>query len=66
MKHCTKDFIRRLGLSLGLSGLIMAAASVSAVAQKKYDKGVTDTESRSATSCHTAGRPPPMALSARR
>ena len=44
MKHGTKDFIRTLGLSLGLSGLIMAAASVPAVAQKKYDTGVTDTE----------------------
>jgi ABC-type branched-subunit amino acid transport system substrate-binding protein len=44
MKHGTKDFIRTLGISLGLSGLIMAAASVPAVAQKKYDPGVTDTE----------------------
>ena len=44
MKRCARDFIRTLGLSLGLSGLIMAAASVSAVAQKKYDPGVTDTE----------------------
>src|SRR2546423_489476 len=44
MKHCTGDLIRTLGLSLGLSGVIMAAASVSAVAQKKYDPGVTDTE----------------------
>src|SRR6266496_5684106 len=44
MKCCTKDFIRTLGLSLGLSGLIVAAASVSAAAQKKYDAGVTDTE----------------------
>src|SRR5438034_1376213 len=40
MKRCTRDFIR----TLGLSGLIIAAASVSAVAQKKYDPGVTDTE----------------------
>ena len=40
MKRCSKDFIR----TLGLSGLIIAAASVSAVAQKKYDPGVTDTE----------------------
>src|ERR1700716_644410 len=39
-----KDFIRTLGLSLGLSGLIIATASVSALAQKKYDPGVTDTE----------------------
>jgi len=44
MKRCTRDFIRTLGLSLGLSGLVIAAASVSAVAQKKYDPGVTDTE----------------------
>src|SRR6266436_2057328 len=36
MKRCSKDFIR----TLGLSGLIIAAASVSAVAQKKYDPGV--------------------------
>src|SRR5260370_12984055 len=40
MKRCAKDFIR----TLGLSGLIIAAASVSALAQKKYDTGVTDTE----------------------
>ena len=40
MKRCAKDFIR----TLGLSGLIIAAATVSAVAQKKYDTGVTDTE----------------------
>ena len=44
MKRCAKDFIRTLGLSLGLSGLIIAVASVSALAQKKYDTGVTDTE----------------------
>jgi branched-chain amino acid transport system substrate-binding protein len=44
MKRCAGDFIRTLGLSLGLSGVIMAAASVPAVAQKKYDTGVTDTE----------------------
>ena len=44
MKHCARDFIRTLGLSFGLSGVIIAAASVSAVAQKKYDPGVTDTE----------------------
>src|SRR5260370_17098624 len=40
MKRCAKDFIR----SLGLSGLIIAAASVSAVAQKKYHTGETDNE----------------------
>ena len=44
MKRCAENFIRTLGLSLGLSGLIMAAASGPAVAQKKYDTGVTDTE----------------------
>jgi ABC-type branched-subunit amino acid transport system substrate-binding protein len=44
MKRRAKDFIRTLGLSLGLAGLIIAAASVSAAAQKKYDTGVTDTE----------------------
>ena len=43
MKRCAKDFIRTLGLSLGLAGLIIAAASVPAAAQKKYDTGVTDT-----------------------
>jgi branched-chain amino acid transport system substrate-binding protein len=43
MKRRAKDFIRTLGLSLGLAGLIIAAASVSAAAQKKYDPGVTDT-----------------------
>jgi ABC-type branched-subunit amino acid transport system substrate-binding protein len=44
MKRSAKDFIRTLGLSLGLAGLIIAAASVPAAAQKKYDTGVTDTE----------------------
>src|SRR5258705_3529797 len=44
MKRRAKDLIRTLGLSLGLSGLVIAAASVSALAQKKYDTGVTDTE----------------------
>src|ERR1700692_4002812 len=44
MKRRAKNLIRTLGLSLTLSGLIIAAASVSAVAQKKYDPGVTDTE----------------------
>ena len=43
MKRRAKDFVRTLGLSLGLAGLIIAAASVSAAAQKKYDTGVTDT-----------------------
>src|SRR6202142_64171 len=48
MQRVLKDFIRTLGLSLGLSlglaGLIVAAASEPAAAQKKYDTGVTDTE----------------------
>ena len=44
MKRRARDFIRTLALSLGLSGLIIAAATVSAAAQKKYDTGVTDTE----------------------
>ena len=57
MKHCAKDFfttnffkalvgslVRSLVRSLGLSGLILAAATASAVAQKKYDTGVTDAE----------------------
>jgi branched-chain amino acid transport system substrate-binding protein len=44
MKRCAKDIIRTLGVSLGLSGLVMAAALVPAVAQKKYDTGATDTE----------------------
>src|SRR5713101_4428825 len=44
MKRCAKDFIRTLGLSLGLAGLIIAAVVASASAQKKYDAGVTETE----------------------
>src|SRR5258708_17810665 len=44
MKCCAKDFIRTLGFSLGLSGLIIAAATSFALAQKKYDTGVTDKE----------------------
>ena len=44
MKRALKDFIRTLGLSLGLSGLIIGAVSMPAAAQKKYDTGVTDTE----------------------
>jgi len=56
MKRCAKDLIRTLGLSLGLSGLVIAAASVSALAQKKYDTGVTDTEIKIGTSWPTAGR----------
>jgi ABC-type branched-subunit amino acid transport system substrate-binding protein len=48
MTRALKDFIRTLGVSLGLalglSGLILAAASGPAAAQKKYGTGVTDTE----------------------
>jgi branched-chain amino acid transport system substrate-binding protein len=49
MKRCAKDFfttnsVKALVTSVGLSGLIFAAATVSAVAQKKYDTGVSDTE----------------------
>jgi len=35
MKRRAKDFIRTLGLSLGLAGLIIAAASVSAASAEK-------------------------------
>jgi branched-chain amino acid transport system substrate-binding protein len=44
MKRALKDSIRTLIRTFGLSATIIAAASVSAVAQKKYDTGVTDTE----------------------
>src|SRR5277367_2070990 len=50
MKRCAKQsvwtcFIRTHFVSkLGLSGLILALATGSAAAQKKYDTGVTDTE----------------------
>jgi hypothetical protein len=38
MKNRLGDFVRTLGVSLGLSGLIMAAVSVPAVAQNSlYD-----------------------------
>ena len=40
----TTNFIKALLTALGLSGLIIVAATVSAAAQKKYDTGVTDTE----------------------
>ncbi|MCA6111588.1 ABC transporter substrate-binding protein [Bradyrhizobium cenepequi] len=40
MKRALKACIR----TFGLSGLILAVASMSAIAQKKYDPGVTDTE----------------------
>ena len=39
----TTNFIKALSRALGLSALILAAATVSAAAQKKYDTGVTDT-----------------------
>src|SRR5437868_14855230 len=44
MKRCANDLIRTLAVTLGLSGLIITAASLPATAQKKYDTGVTDTE----------------------
>src|SRR3984893_12302169 len=47
MKRCAKNFTHfftTLIRTLGLSGLIIAAASMPAAAQKKYDTGVTDTE----------------------
>jgi ABC-type branched-subunit amino acid transport system substrate-binding protein len=44
MKRAIKDSFRTLLGTLGLSGLIIAIAMASAVAQKKYDPGVTDTE----------------------
>src|SRR5437868_6136205 len=55
MKRALKDFItthvfgthsfaRHLLSTLGLSALIIAAATASAAAQQKYDPGVTDTE----------------------
>jgi ABC-type branched-subunit amino acid transport system substrate-binding protein len=44
MERRAKDLVTTLIRVLGLSGLIIAAATVSAAAQKKYDTGVTDTE----------------------
>src|SRR5258708_27908911 len=49
MKRALKDlfttnFIKAVARTIGLSGLIIAAATMSAVAQKKYDTGATDTE----------------------
>jgi len=52
MERCAKDFfttnsvkalVRPVTKILGLSGLILAAATMPAAAQKKYDTGVTDT-----------------------
>jgi len=40
MKCALKDFVKTLGIALAL----LAAALMPAVAQKKYDTGVTDTE----------------------
>ena len=40
----TTNFIKALLGAIGLSGLIIVVATVSAAAQKKYDTGVTDTE----------------------
>jgi branched-chain amino acid transport system substrate-binding protein len=39
----TTNFVKAVVKALGLSGLIIAAATVPAAAQKKYDTGVTDT-----------------------
>jgi ABC-type branched-subunit amino acid transport system substrate-binding protein len=44
MKRALKDSFRTLLRALGLSGLIIAAALATALAQKQYDTGVTDTE----------------------
>jgi ABC-type branched-subunit amino acid transport system substrate-binding protein len=44
MKRALKGSFRTLLGTLGLSGLIIAIAMASAIAQKKYDPGVTDTE----------------------
>jgi len=43
MKRCAKDLIKTLGL-LAFSGLLIAAVSAPAAAQKKYEPGVSDTE----------------------
>jgi len=43
VRSLVRQLIRSLIGSLGLSGLILAAATASALAQKKYDTGVTDT-----------------------
>src|SRR6202162_161111 len=44
MKRRARDFITQFFGVLGLSCVLVAAATASAVAQKKYDTGVTDTE----------------------
>ena len=44
MKRALKESIGTQLATLGLSGLIIAAALASATAQKKYDPGVTDAE----------------------
>jgi hypothetical protein len=61
MKRCVRDLITTLGLSI----LIIAAASVSAAAQKKYDTGATDTEIKIGNIMPYSGRRPLMASSAR-
>jgi ABC-type branched-subunit amino acid transport system substrate-binding protein len=44
MKRALKESVGTQVGTLGLSGLIIAVALASAIAQKKYDPGVTDTE----------------------
>ena len=44
MKRALKEVFGTQLATLGLSGLIIAVALVSAIAQKKYDPGVFDTE----------------------
>jgi branched-chain amino acid transport system substrate-binding protein len=46
MKRALRESFRTQLRTLGLSGLIIAAAWAPAMAQKKYDPGVTDTEIR--------------------
>jgi branched-chain amino acid transport system substrate-binding protein len=66
MKRCAWDFIRTLVGTFGLSGLIMAAASMPSAAQKKYDPGVTDTEIKIGNIMPYSGPRRPTASSARR
>src|ERR1700754_1012437 len=44
MERSAKDFFRTLVRNFAFSGLILAAATAQAVAQKKYDTGATDSE----------------------
>ena len=62
----TTNFIKASAQALGLSGLIIVAATASAAAQKKYDTGVTDTEIKIGNIMPYSGRHRPMASSARR